>query len=70
MRRVAGLVLVVATAWPSTVGEAQDRAIGPPETLAAQRAVTSNVSVESEFPIDFLGVLYEGDVEGGAVRFR
>ena len=70
MRAVAGLVLVIATAWPSTLGEARDRATGPPETLASERAVTSNVPVESEFPIDFLGVLYEGDVEGGAVRFR
>ncbi|MEJ7562097.1 MAG: N-acetylmuramoyl-L-alanine amidase [Ilumatobacteraceae bacterium] len=70
MRAVAGLVLVIATAWPSTLGEARDRATGPPETLASERAVTSNVPVESEFPIDFLGVLYEGDVEGGQLRFR
>ena len=70
MRAVAGLVLVIATAWPSTLGQARDRATGPPETMASERAVTSNVPVESEFPIDFLGVLYEGDVEGGAVRFR
>lgn len=70
MRRVEGLVLVIAMAWPSTIGAAPDRAVGPPETLASARAVTSNKPVESEFPIDFLGVLHEGGVEGGAVRFR
>jgi len=70
MRLLAGLLLVIAMASPPTFGEARNGASDPPETLASRRAVATNERVESEFPIDFLGVLYEGDVEGGQVRFR
>ncbi len=44
--------------------------VGPPQTLAAERRVVSDQEVESSFPIDFLGVLYDGDARGATARFR
>ncbi len=70
MRFLAGLVVVAAMTAPTMTTEAGDRPDGPPKTLASQHEVSGDEPVESDFPIDFLGVLYEGDVEGGAVRFR
>jgi hypothetical protein len=52
------------------MAHAQGEPVGPPETLATQRQVAGLEVIESAFPIDFLGVLYEGQAEGGAVRFR
>lgn len=42
----------------------------PPQTLAAARRVVPDQTVESSFPIDFLGVLYNGDAHGATARFR
>lgn len=44
--------------------------VGPPRTLAADRRVIPDQVVESSFPIDFLGVFYDGNVHGATVRFR
>ena len=41
-----------------------------PKTLAAQRPVVNDKQVESQFSIDFVGVFYDGNVEGGSIRFR
>src|SRR5215212_2602407 len=41
-----------------------------PRTLAAQRPIVNDEQLESEFSIDFVGVFYDGDVEGGSIRFR
>ena len=41
-----------------------------PKTLASQRPVVNDIQVESEFSIDFVGVFYDGNVEGGSIRFR
>src|SRR5215213_8821050 len=68
---VVVVVGVVATmAAPVSATEAQAKPVGPPDTMASERKVSRGERVRSEFPIDFLGVIYDGDVEGGAVRFR
>lgn len=41
-----------------------------PKTLASQCPVVNDIQVESEFSIDFVGVFYDGNVEGGSIRFR
>ena len=69
MRLLIALMAVATVAAPvTTAAGTQD--LGPPETLASEHDVVADAQVEAEFPVDFLGVLYEGDVEGGAVRFR
>jgi len=44
--------------------------VGPPQTLAADRRVVPDQEVQSSFPIDFLGVFYDGDAHGATARFR
>ena len=65
---VVGVVATMAAPMPAT--EVHAKPVGPPDTLASERKVSRGERVLSEFPIDFLGVIYDGDVEGGAVRFR
>ena len=50
----------------------EDRSTGDraPTTSATQRSIGDDEQVESEFSIDFVGVFYDGDVEGGSIRFR
>ena len=68
---VVGVIGVVATmAAPTSATDVQAKPVGPPDTMASERKVSRGERVVSEFPIDFLGVIYDGDVEGGAVRFR
>lgn len=70
-RLLTGLAVVVAISAPMTIADAAVKPVEPPpRTLASQHAVSGDEQVVSEFPIDFLGVFYDGDVEGGAVRFR
>ena len=70
MRFLTGVMLVLVSTVTGGVVEARERPAGPPETLAAQRPVLADEAVESAFPIDFVGVYYDGEVTGGAVRFR
>jgi N-acetylmuramoyl-L-alanine amidase/Purple acid Phosphatase, N-terminal domain len=68
------LLTFVAVAWamvvPVPTTEVHAKPVGPPDTLAADRRVSRGEWVLSEFPIDFLAVMYDGDVHGGAVRLR
>ena len=51
----------------------EDRSTGDkaPKALATQRSIVDDEQVESEeFSIDFVGVFYDGDVEGASIRFR
>jgi hypothetical protein len=43
---------------------------GPPATLATQHDVAEDEIISSRFAIDFVGVLSDGELHGGAVRFR
>jgi hypothetical protein len=43
---------------------------GPPATLAREYRVADEGIVAADIPIDFVGVLSERDVHGGAIRFR
>jgi hypothetical protein len=70
MRFAAVLTMIVVFIVTGSEADGRGGPVGPPETLAAQRQVVGLEVIESEFPIDFLGVMYEGQVEGGAVRFR
>ena len=70
MRFLTGVMLVLVSTVTGAVVEARERPAGPPETLATQRPVSGDEAVESAFPIDFVGVYYDGEVTGGAVRFR
>ena len=70
MRLLTVLGVVATMAAPMPITEAHAKPVGPPDTLAAEQEVSGDEQVVSEFPIDFLGVFYDGDVEGGAVRFR
>ena len=70
MRFLTGVMLVLVSTVTGAVVEARERPPGPPETLATQRPVSGDEAVESAFPIDFVGVYYDGEVTGGAVRFR
>jgi hypothetical protein len=70
MRFLTALMLIVVSVVSGTTVEARERPTGPPQTLASQRAVTRDEAVEPGFPIDFVGVLYDGDVTGGSVRLR
>ncbi len=71
--RLVGRTLVVAAlivgSWSSPAA-AQDDPPGPPTTLAHEHRVAGDEIISSEFPIDFVGVLHEGESRGGAVRFR
>ncbi len=71
MRFLTGVMLVLVSTVKGAVVEAREaRPAGPPQTLATQRPVSGDEAVESAFPIDFVGVYYDGEVTGGAVRFR
>lgn len=78
-----GAALVLVTCWmgaTSTVVADADVADGggdhrstvgkAPKTLAAQSRIMNDEPVEPEFSIDFVGVFYDGLVEGGSIRFR
>ena len=70
MRLLTMLGVVAIMAAPIPVTEQRAKPIGPPETLSSEREVSGEGPMVSEFPVDFLGVFYDGEVEGGAVRFR
>ena len=70
-RRLLGALLVMAVVVaPVPSGHAHARPGSPPQTLAKQHAVVNDEQVTSGFPIEFIGVFYEGDAEGGTVRVR
>src|SRR5829696_581798 len=63
------VALGVAMAWPPVPDVGADPP-GPPATLASEHHVADDEVVSAGFPIDFVGVVADGDLHGGAVRFR
>ena len=70
MMVVTCCVLAISTAVAEAGGEHRSTGAKAPKTLATQRSIVDDEQVESEFSIDFVGVFYDGDVEGGSIRFR
>lgn len=70
MRFLTCLMMIAVSVATGSVAQARERPAGPPETLASQRPVSGEEAIESSFPIDFLGVFYDGDTTGGSVRFQ
>lgn len=70
VRLLVALFLMTVVVAPVPTGHAHAQPRGAPQTLAKQHAVLNDEQVASDFPIDFIGVFYEGDAEGGTVRVR
>lgn len=63
-------IFVQLVVTPPPMVDAGGGGKGPPETLASRQFVSNEQIVESPFPIDFVGVVYERGGRGGAIRFR
>ena len=63
-------MMIVVSVATGSFAQARERSAGPPETLASQRPVSGEEAIKSSFPIDFLGVFYDGDTTGDSVRFQ
>ena len=63
-------VFAINTVVAEAGGEPRSTGAKAPKTLATQRSIVNEEQVKSEFSIDFVGVFYDGDVEGGSIRFR
>ena len=63
-------VFAINTVVAEAGGEHRSTVDKAPKTLATQRSIVNDEQVESEFSIDFVGVFYDGDMEGGSIRFR
>lgn len=72
VRRVVWLaaIFIPLVVTPPPIVDAGGGGKGPPETLTSRQVVSNEQIVESSFPIDFVGVVYERGGRGGAIRFR
>ena len=64
------LVAVGVAACCVPVADVQAGPPGPPATLASEHLVVDEEVISSDFPIDFVGVVSDRELHGGAVRFR
>ena len=69
MARMLVAVGVAACGLPGVDAQAGSPP-GPPATLASEHHVADDEIISSGFAIDFVGVLSDGELHGGAVRFR